>query len=96
MKITEIVCQVLRIKNVLAKTASSQDSVLVQDAADVRRAKLLVADLRRWLAVEPTAGRDQSAVGVLQLGEARKLVSTIADRIEEYIDRCVVLRLVDH
>lgn len=30
MKITEVVCQILRIPNVLAKTASSQDSVLVR------------------------------------------------------------------
>ena len=28
MKITQIACQILRIKNVEAKTASSQDSVL--------------------------------------------------------------------
>ena len=34
MKITEIVCQVLRIKNVEAKTASSQDSVLVRVRTD--------------------------------------------------------------
>ncbi len=34
MKITEIVCQVLRIKNVVAKTASSQDSVLVRVRTD--------------------------------------------------------------
>src|SRR3954462_4645311 len=30
MKITEVVCQILRIPNVQAKTASSQDSVLVR------------------------------------------------------------------
>ena len=30
MKITQIICQILRIKNVEAKTASSQDSVLVR------------------------------------------------------------------
>lgn len=34
MKIAEIVCQVLRIKNVVAKTASSQDSVLVRVRTD--------------------------------------------------------------
>lgn len=34
MKITEIICQVLRIKNVEAKTASSQDSVLVRVRTD--------------------------------------------------------------
>lgn len=34
MKITEIICQVLRIKNVIAKTASSQDSVLVRVRTD--------------------------------------------------------------
>lgn len=34
MKITEIVCQILRIKNVLAKTASSQDSILVRIRTD--------------------------------------------------------------
>ena len=34
MKITEIVCQILRIKNVEAKTASSQDSVLVRVRTD--------------------------------------------------------------
>ncbi len=34
MKITEIVCQILRIKNVVAKTASSQDSVLVRVRTD--------------------------------------------------------------
>lgn len=34
MKITEIVCQILRIKNVEAKTASSQDSVLVRIRTD--------------------------------------------------------------
>jgi L-rhamnonate dehydratase len=34
MKITEIVCQILRIKNVEAKTASSQDSVLVRVKTD--------------------------------------------------------------
>ncbi|OWK40587.1 mandelate racemase/muconate lactonizing enzyme family protein [Fimbriiglobus ruber] len=34
MKITEVVCQVLRIKNVVAKTASSQDSVLVRVRTD--------------------------------------------------------------
>src|SRR5215212_9203964 len=34
MKITEIICQVLRIKSVQAKTASSQDSVLVRVRTD--------------------------------------------------------------
>ena len=34
MKITQIVCQILRIKNVEAKTASSQDSVLVRVRTD--------------------------------------------------------------
>ena len=34
MKITEIVCQILRIKNVEAKTAGSQDSVLVRVKTD--------------------------------------------------------------
>jgi len=34
MKITEIVCQILRIKNVEAKTASSQDSVLIRVRTD--------------------------------------------------------------
>ena len=34
MKITEIKCQILRIKNVEAKTASSQDSVLVRIKTD--------------------------------------------------------------
>ena len=34
MKITEIVCQILRIQNVEAKTASSQDSVLVRVRTD--------------------------------------------------------------
>lgn len=34
MKITEIVCQILRIPNIMAKTASSQDSVLVRIRTD--------------------------------------------------------------
>src|SRR3954468_16889158 len=34
MKITEVVCQILRIPNVMAKTASSQDSVLVRIRTD--------------------------------------------------------------
>lgn len=34
MKITEVVCQILRIENVQAKTASSQDSVLVRVRTD--------------------------------------------------------------
>lgn len=34
MKITHVVCQILRIKNVQAKTASSQDSVLVRVRTD--------------------------------------------------------------
>lgn len=34
MKITEVVCQILRIPNVTAKTASSQDSVLVRIRTD--------------------------------------------------------------
>jgi L-alanine-DL-glutamate epimerase-like enolase superfamily enzyme len=34
MKITEIVCQILRIENIVAKTASSQDSVLVRVRTD--------------------------------------------------------------
>jgi len=34
MKITQVVCQILRIKNVVAKTASSQDSVLVRVRTD--------------------------------------------------------------
>jgi len=34
MKITEVVCQILRIPNVQAKTASSQDSVLVRIRTD--------------------------------------------------------------
>ena len=34
MKIVEVVCQILRIPNVLAKTASSQDSVLVRIRTD--------------------------------------------------------------
>src|SRR5438045_9539372 len=34
MKITEVVCQIIRIPNVQAKTASSQDSVLVRIRTD--------------------------------------------------------------
>src|ERR1044071_7116510 len=34
MKITQVVCQILRIPNVIAKTASSQDSVLVRVRTD--------------------------------------------------------------
>ena len=34
MKITEVVCQILRIQSVVAKTASSQDSVLVRVRTD--------------------------------------------------------------
>src|SRR6266702_820002 len=34
MKITEVVCQILRIRNVQAKTASSNDSVLVRIRSD--------------------------------------------------------------
>lgn len=34
MKITEVVCQILRIPNIQAKTASSQDSVLVRIRTD--------------------------------------------------------------
>jgi L-rhamnonate dehydratase len=34
MKITQVICQILRIKNVEAKTASSQDSVLVRVRTD--------------------------------------------------------------
>jgi len=34
MKITQVVCQILRIQNVVAKTASSQDSVLVRVRTD--------------------------------------------------------------
>src|SRR6187455_3077158 len=34
VKITEVVCQILRIPNVTAKTASSQDSVLVRIRTD--------------------------------------------------------------
>ncbi len=34
MKITQVVCQILRVKNVEAKTASSQDSVLVRVRTD--------------------------------------------------------------
>src|SRR5215216_7395370 len=34
MKITQIACQILRIKSVVAKTASSQDSVLVRVRTD--------------------------------------------------------------
>jgi len=34
MKITQVICQILRIPNVLAKTASSQDSVLVRIRTD--------------------------------------------------------------
>ena len=34
MKITEVVCQILRIPTVAAKTASSQDSVLVRIRTD--------------------------------------------------------------
>ncbi len=34
MKITEVICQILRIPNVMAKTASSQDSVLVRIRTD--------------------------------------------------------------
>ena len=34
MKITQIVCQILRIENVVAKTASSQDSVIVRVRTD--------------------------------------------------------------
>src|SRR6187399_2838160 len=34
MKITEVVCQILRIPNIIAKTASSQDSVLVRIRTD--------------------------------------------------------------
>src|SRR5260370_16916297 len=34
MKITEVVCQILRIENVAAKTASCQDAVLVRIRTD--------------------------------------------------------------
>src|SRR5262245_5715250 len=34
MKVTEVVCQILRIPNIQAKTASSQDSVLVRVRTD--------------------------------------------------------------
>src|SRR5262249_56307666 len=34
MKITQVVCQILRIPNIQAKTASSQDSVLVRVRTD--------------------------------------------------------------
>ncbi len=34
MKITEVVCQIIRIKNIIAKTSSSQDSVLVRVRTD--------------------------------------------------------------
>src|SRR5207344_3017285 len=34
MKITEVICQILRIPNVQAKTASSQDSVLIRIRTD--------------------------------------------------------------
>ena len=34
MKITQVICQILRIKNIAAKTASSQDSVLVRVRTD--------------------------------------------------------------
>src|SRR6185503_8952445 len=34
MKITEVVCQILRVPNIIAKTASSQDSVLVRVRTD--------------------------------------------------------------
>ena len=34
MKITQVVCQILRIKNVQAKTASSQDAVIVRVRTD--------------------------------------------------------------
>lgn len=34
MKITQVVCQILRIENIIAKTASSQDSVLVRVRTD--------------------------------------------------------------
>src|SRR4051795_10313129 len=34
MKITEVLCQILRVPNVQAKTASSQDSVLVRVRTD--------------------------------------------------------------
>src|SRR6266481_4408147 len=34
MKITQVICQILRIKSVIAKTASSQDAVLVRIRTD--------------------------------------------------------------
>ncbi len=34
MKITQVICQILRIKNIVAKTASSQDAVLVRIRTD--------------------------------------------------------------
>src|SRR5207248_10636392 len=34
MKITQVICQILRIPNIQAKTASSQDSVLVRVRTD--------------------------------------------------------------
>jgi len=34
MKITEVICQIIRIPNIQAKTASSQDSVLVRVRTD--------------------------------------------------------------
>jgi L-rhamnonate dehydratase len=34
MKITQVICQILRVKNVIAKTASSQDAVLVRIRTD--------------------------------------------------------------
>src|SRR3984957_7361069 len=45
MKITQMVCQILRIPNILAKTASSQDSVLVRVRTDTGLEGVGEADL---------------------------------------------------
>src|SRR3954451_13340230 len=34
MKITEVICQILRVPNIVAKTASSQDAVIVRVRTD--------------------------------------------------------------
>src|SRR5438128_2715736 len=47
MKITQVVCQILRIPNVLAKTASSQDSVLVRVRTDDGKETADIA--RKWV-----------------------------------------------
>ena len=83
MKITQIVCQILRIENVEAKTASSQDAVIVRVRTDSGRPELTdISVLGVWLALSQ---RDQFVAFLAQNnGDVKALTAHMRQTAAQY------------